>query len=46
MFRRLLQAAVITFLLNLIAHMNPSNDASPIAIQPSHVGSKLLLGWR
>ena len=46
MFRRLLQAAVITFLLNLVAHMNPSNDASPIAIEPSPVGSKLLLGLR
>ncbi|HEY9730177.1 MAG TPA: hypothetical protein V6D50_27350 [Chroococcales cyanobacterium] len=46
MFRRLLQAAVITFLLNLIAHMNPSNDTSRIAIEPSHVGSKLLLGLR
>jgi hypothetical protein len=46
MFIRLLQAATITFVLNLLAHMSPSSDAYPTAIEPSQIGPKLLLGLR
>lgn len=46
MFKRLLQAATITFLLNLLAHMSPPDAPQPTAISPSPTVPKLLLSFR
>jgi hypothetical protein len=46
MLKRLLQAATLTFLLNLVAYMN-SQDASPsVGLLPSHTVSKIVLSQR
>ncbi|MBW4548092.1 MAG: hypothetical protein KME25_27175 [Symplocastrum torsivum CPER-KK1] len=46
MFKRLLQAATITFVLNLIAHMNPTTT-QPSAVSPAlEVPQKILIGLR
>lgn len=46
MLRRLLQAATITFLLNLLAQVSPPVTTQPTAISPSRVTPKLLVGLR
>ena len=46
MFKRLLQAATITFVLNLIAHMNPTTTTQPSAVSPGLEVPKILIGLR
>ncbi|HEY9638487.1 MAG TPA: hypothetical protein V6D14_34200 [Coleofasciculaceae cyanobacterium] len=46
MLRRLLQAATITFLLNLLAHLSPPNGSQPTAESSSQVTPKILMGFR
>lgn len=43
MLKRLLQAATITFLLNLLAHMNPPDSIQPDSLSHSSEAQKLLL---
>jgi hypothetical protein len=43
MLKRLLQAATITFLLNLLAHMNPPESTHPDSVSHSREARKLLL---
>jgi hypothetical protein len=45
MFKRLLQAATITFVLNLIAHMNPTTTQSS-TVSPALEVPKILIGLR
>lgn len=45
MFKRLLQAATITFLLNLLLHISP-REANQAAVLPSQTFSKIVLSLR
>jgi hypothetical protein len=46
MLNRLLQAATITFLLNLIAYINPQDTNQSTALLPSRTISKMVLSLR
>lgn len=46
MFKRLLQAATLTFLLNLLAQMNPPDAPQPTTASSSPTVPKLLLSFR
>lgn len=45
MFKRFIQAATITFLLNLLVHISP-REANQSAVFPSHTFSKIVLSLR
>jgi hypothetical protein len=46
MFKRLLQAATITFLLNLLAYINRPEANQPNAVLSSPINPKLVLNFR
>lgn len=46
MFKRLLQAATLTFLLNLAAHLNPPETTQPISVSASISIPKLVVSSR
>jgi hypothetical protein len=46
MLKRLLQAASLTFLLNLVAYMNPQDASQSVGVLPSHTVSKIVLSLR
>lgn len=46
MFKRLLQAATITLLLNLLAYISPQATTPSAAISPSYIVSKIVLNVR
>jgi hypothetical protein len=43
MLRRLFQAATITFLLNLLAHVNSPNTPQPTGILPARVTPQIVM---
>jgi hypothetical protein len=45
MFKRFLQAATITFLLNLLVHISPQ-ETKQSAVLPSHTFSRIVLSLR
>jgi hypothetical protein len=46
MFKRLVQAATITLLLNLLAHISPSEVDQPNIVSPSSTTPKLVMNLR
>lgn len=46
MLSKLVQATSITFLLTILAHMNPPDANQPTAVSPSPVSRNLLVGLR
>ncbi len=46
MFKRLLQAATITFLLNLLAHISPPEANQSSTVSPPLTSLKLTLSFR
>ncbi len=46
MYNRLLQAATITLLLNLLAHISQPAVNHSTAISPSQIASKLVVSFR
>jgi hypothetical protein len=43
MLKKLLQAATITFLLNLLVYISPQDATQSRAVFPSHTASKIVL---
>lgn len=46
MFKRLLQAATITFLLNLLAYLSPPETNQSTTVSPQPLKPKLMLSFR
>jgi hypothetical protein len=46
MYKRLLQAAIITFLLNLLASISQPEDKQSTAVSPSQIKQKLVVSYQ
>lgn len=46
MFKRLMQAATLTFLLNLLANLSPPEANQSSAVSPSSISPKLMVSFR
>ncbi len=46
MFKRLMQAATLTFLLNLLANLSPAETNQSAAVSTLPISSKLMVSFR